>query len=127
MRLAVKIFDTWVGLIWRVDGARGPVVVSTLLGALPELGQLNDKQIAALTGVAPYNRDSGKLSGKRRIRDGRRSVRTTLLMAALSSVQHNPVIKPFYQHLVAAGKHKKMALTTYIRKNDYDAQRDDQR
>lgn len=94
----------------------GPVVVSTLLGALPELGQLNDKQIAALTGVAPYNRDSGKLSGKRRIRDGRRSVRTTLLMAALSSVQHNPVIKPFYQHLVAAGKHKKMALTTYIKK-----------
>lgn len=94
----------------------GPVVVNTLLGDLPELGELTNKQIAALTGVAPYNRDSGKLRGKRRIRGGRASVRTTMFMAVLTSVQHNPVIKHFYQRLVAQGKHKKVALTACIRK-----------
>jgi transposase len=94
----------------------GPVVVNTLLGDLPELGELTNKQIAALTGVAPYNRDSGKFRGKRRIRGGRASVRTTLFMAALTSVQHNPVIKAFYRRLVAQGKHKKVALTACIRK-----------
>ncbi len=94
----------------------GPVVVNTLLGDLPELGALTNKQIAALTGVAPYNRDSGKLRGKRRIRGGRATVRTTLFMAVLTSVQHNPVIRQFYQRLVAAGKHKKVALTACIRK-----------
>ena len=94
----------------------GPVVVSTLLGELPELGQLTNKQIAALTGVAPYNRDSGKLRGKRRIRGGRATVRTTLYMATLTSVQHNPVIRQFYERLVASGKHKKVALTACIRK-----------
>jgi transposase len=94
----------------------GPVVVNTLLGDLPELGALTNKQIAALTGVAPYNRDSGKLRGKRRIRGGRASVRTVLFMAVLTSVQHNPVIRQFYQRLVAMGKHKKVALTACIRK-----------
>jgi len=94
----------------------GPAVVNTLLGDLPELGQLTNKQIAALTGVAPYNRDSGSLRGKRRIRGGRHSVRTILFMAALTSVQHNPVIRRFYNHLVAQGKHKKVALTACIRK-----------
>ena len=94
----------------------GPVAVNTLLGDLPELGALTNKQIAALTGVAPYNRDSGSLRGKRRIRGGRSTVRTTLFMAVLTSVQHNPVIKHFYQRLVAAGKHKKVALTACIRK-----------
>ena len=94
----------------------GPVVVNTLLGDLPELGELNNKQISALTGVAPYNRDSGQLRGKRRIRGGRATVRTTLFMAVLTSVQHNPVIKHFYLRLVAQGKHKKVALTACIRK-----------
>lgn len=94
----------------------GNVVVNTLLGDLPELGQLGNKQIAALTGVAPYNRDSGKLKGKRRIRGGRATVRTILYMATLTSVQHNPVIRAYYQRLVAAGKHKKVALTACIRK-----------
>lgn len=94
----------------------GNVVVNTLLGDLPELGRLGNKQIAALTGVAPYNRDSGKLKGKRRIRGGRASVRTILYMATLTSIQHNPVIRDFYQRLVAAGKHKKVALTACIRK-----------
>ncbi len=94
----------------------GPVVVNTLLGDLPELGSLTNKQIAALTGVAPYNRDSGKLRGKRRIRGGRATVRTILYMAMLTSIQHNPVIKRFYQRLVTEGKHKKVALTACIRK-----------
>ena len=94
----------------------GPAVVNTLLGDLPELGQLNNKQIAALTGVAPYNRDSGLLRGKRRIRGGRHSVRTILFMATLTAVQHNPLLRRFYQRLVAQGKHKKVALTACIRK-----------
>jgi transposase len=94
----------------------GPTVVNTLLGDLPELGNLSNKQVAALTGVAPYNRDSGSLRGKRRIRGGRHSVRTILFMATLTSVQHNPVIKRFYQRLVSLGKHKKVALTACIRK-----------
>lgn len=94
----------------------GPAVVNTLLGDMPELGALTQKQVAALTGVAPYNRDSGKLRGKRRIRGGRHSVRTILFMAALTSIQHNPVIRSFYQHLVAQGKHKKVALTACMRK-----------
>lgn len=94
----------------------GPAVVNTLLGDMPELGALTQKQVAALTGVAPYNRDSGKLRGKRRIRGGRHSVRTILFMAALTSIQHNPVIRTFYQHLVAQGKHKKVALTACMRK-----------
>ena len=94
----------------------GPAVVNTLLGDLPELGNLTNKQVAALTGVAPYNRDSGSLRGKRRIRGGRHSVRTILFMATLTSVQHNPAIKRFYQRLVSLGKHKKVALTACIRK-----------
>jgi transposase len=94
----------------------GPVVVNTLLGDLPELGTLEHKQIAALTGVAPYNRESGKLRGKRRIRGGRHHVRTILFMAVLSSVQHNPVIRAFYRRLVAQGKHKKVALVACIHK-----------
>lgn len=94
----------------------GSVVVNTLLGDMPELGHLGNKQIAALTGVAPYNRDSGKWKGKRRIKGGRASVRTALYMATLTAIQHNPVIRDFYQRLVAAGKHKKVALTACIRK-----------
>lgn len=94
----------------------GPTVVNTLMGDLPELGELTQRQVAALTGVAPYNRDSGKLRGKRRIRGGRHTVRTMLFMAALTSIQHNTVIRGFYRHLVAQGKHKKVALTACMRK-----------
>ena len=94
----------------------GDQVINALLADLPELGALNNKQIAALTGVAPYNRDSGSLRGKRRIRGGRHGVRTTLFMAAMCAVQHNPLIRVFYQRLLAAGKHKKVALTACIRK-----------
>ena len=94
----------------------GPVAVNTLLAELPELGQLNPKQIAALTGVAPFNRDSGTLRGKRRIRGGCASVRTVLYMVVMTAIQHNPIIKVFYQRLVAKGKHKKVTLTACIRK-----------
>lgn len=94
----------------------GENLMYTLLGELPELGQLNKKEIAALVGVAPMNRDSGKLRGKRRIRGGRAQVRSMLFMATLSSTQHNPVIRAFYQRLVAQGKHKKVALTACMRK-----------
>lgn len=94
----------------------GTQVVNTLLADLPELGTLNNKQIAALVGVAPFNRDSGALRGKRRIRGGRSSVRTVLFMAMLTSIQHNNLIRNTYQRLLAAGKHKKVALTACMRK-----------
>lgn len=94
----------------------GDGVAFTLLGELPELGHINNRQIAALCGLAPYNRDSGKMNGKRRIRGGRAPIRTVLYMAMLSAIQHNPVIKQFYQKLVAQGKHKKVALTACMRK-----------
>lgn len=94
----------------------GKLVASTLLGDLPELGSLNRRQIAALTGVAPFNRDSGKLRGKRRIRGGRAHSRTALFLSAMVAVRFNPDIKRFYERLLAAGKHKKLALTACIRK-----------
>lgn len=94
----------------------GPMTAYTLLGDLPELGILGHKQIAALIGVAPYNRDSGSLKGKRRIRGGRSGVRTVLWMAVMSAVQHNPEIRRFYQRLVANGKHKKVAITACMHK-----------
>ena len=94
----------------------GDTLIYTLLGDLPELGKLNQKQIAALVGVAPINRDSGRLRGKRRIKGGRATVRTVLYMATLSATQHNPVIRAFYRRLLATGKHKKVALTACMRK-----------
>lgn len=94
----------------------GDTLVYTLLADLPELGTLNNKEVAALVGVAPINRDSGKLRGKRRIRGGRASVRTVLYMATLSATQCNPVIKGYYKKLVAQGKHKKVAITACMRK-----------
>ncbi|MCG8045222.1 MAG: IS110 family transposase [Candidatus Thiodiazotropha endolucinida] len=94
----------------------GEQVVNTLLADLPELGSLTNKEIAALVGVAPFNRDSGKLRGKRRIRGGRSSVRTILFMAMLTSIQHNTLIRNSYRRLVENGKHKKVALTACMRK-----------
>ncbi len=94
----------------------GDGVAYTLLGELPELGHLTNRQIAALCGLAPFNKDSGKMKGRRRIRGGRAPIRTVLYMAMLSAIQHNPVMKDFYQHLVAQGKHKKVALTACMRK-----------
>lgn len=94
----------------------GAITASTLVADLPELGQLNRQKIAALVGVAPFNHDSGKRRGKRRIFGGRTSVRSVLYMATLSAIRHNPVIKAFYQRLLAKGKVKKVALTACMRK-----------
>lgn len=94
----------------------GPVLSITLLADLPELGTLNRKQIAALVGVAPLNRDSGTLRGKRTVWGGRAHVRGALYMATLTATRHNPVIKAFYQRLCTAGKAKKVALTACMRK-----------
>jgi transposase len=94
----------------------GPVLSITLLAELPELGTLNRQQIAALVGVAPLNRDSGTLRGKRTIWGGRARVRATLYMATLVATRFNPVIKAFYQRLCGAGKAKKVALTACMRK-----------
>ena len=88
----------------------------TLLANLPELGTLNRRQIAALVGVAPYNRDSGTLRGKRAVWGGRSRVRTVLYMGALVASRHNPAIRDFYQRLLAAGKPKKVALVASMRK-----------
>ena len=94
----------------------GPVVTFTLLSELPELGQINRKQIAALVGVAPLNRDSGTLAGRRTVWGGRAPVRAALYMAALVASRYNPVIRDFYLRLCAAGKPKKVALTACMRK-----------
>ena len=77
---------------------------------------MNGKEIAALVGVAPFNRDSGTLRGRRSVWGGRREVRSVLYLAALSASRHNPPIRTFYQRLVAAGKAKKVALTACMRK-----------
>ena len=94
----------------------GPQVSLTLLAYLPELGTLNRKQIAALVGVAPFNRDSGTLRGRRTVWGGRARVRAVLYMGALVAARCNPVIRDFYQRLLAAGKPKKLALTACMRK-----------
>ena len=94
----------------------GPVVTTTLLAELPELGTLNGKQIAALVGVAPLNRDSGMVRGTRTVWGGRASVRAALYMSALVATRHNPVIKAFYHRLRAAGKAPKVALIACMRK-----------
>lgn len=94
----------------------GPIVSCTLLGNLPELGGLNRKEIAALVGVAPFNRDSGRLRGRRTIWGGRAQVRAALYMATLVATRHNPVIQAFYARLLAAGKPKKVALVACMRK-----------
>ncbi len=102
-------------LLQSVPGV-GPVFAQTLLSQVPELGQLNRKEIAALIGVAPFNRDSGTWRGHRTIWGGRASVRAVLYMSALVASRHNPVIRMFYERLVAAGKAKKVALTACMRK-----------
>jgi transposase len=94
----------------------GTVLSITLIGSLPELGSLNRKQIAALAGIAPVNRDSGTMRGKRTISGGRARVRTALYMSALTATRYNPVIKAYYQHLLKLGKVKKVALTACMRK-----------
>lgn len=114
----VATVDEWQDtykIITSVPGI-GDGVAYTLLGELPELGHLTHKQISALTGLAPFNRDSGTMRGRRRIRGGRAPIRTMLYMAMLCGIQHNPVMRSFYNKLVAQGKHRKVALTACMRK-----------
>jgi transposase len=94
----------------------GPVVARALIVGLPELGQLSGKKISALVGVVPFNRDSGKFSGKRFVSGGRPAVRTALFMAALVGTRWNPVIKELYDRLIKAGKCKMVALTACVHK-----------
>ncbi len=94
----------------------GPVLISTLLTSLPELGKLNREQIAKLVGVAPINRDSGSKSGKRFIGGGRGNVRRVLYMAAVVGIRHNPVLKAYYVHLKSKGKESKVAIVACMRK-----------
>ena len=109
--------------VWRADDdllqsvpGVGPVLATTLIAELPELGRLDRKQIAALVGVAPLTCESGILRGRRIIWGGRAQVRAALWMGTLVAVQHNPVIRPFYARLLAAGKPKKVALTACMHK-----------
>lgn len=102
-------------LIGSVKGV-GEVTVASLIAELPELGKLNRRKISALTGVAPLNRDSGKMRGRRTTFGGSAGVRATLYMAALVATQFNPAIKTFYQRLLAVGKPKKLALVACMRK-----------
>lgn len=117
--------QVWIGLYseWQeraeiIDSVPGVGVVaaSTMVAELLELGQLNRQKIAALVGVAPFNKDSGPKKGRRRIFGGRSGVRRTLYMAALSATKFNPVIRAFYDNLLKRGKEKKVALTACMRK-----------
>lgn len=94
----------------------GQITAWTLLTAMPELGKLSGKQITALAGLAPFNRDSGTFRGKRSIWGGRSEVRKVLYMAAISAIRYNPVIQSFYQRLVKKGKPAKLALVACMHK-----------
>jgi transposase len=102
-------------LLQSVPGV-GPKVSATIIVELPELGTLTRQQVAALVGVAPLNRDSGTMRGRRTIWGGRPTVRTMLYMAAVTAARHNPIIRALYQRLVDAGKPKKVALVACMRK-----------
>jgi transposase len=117
LRKAITLSPHWQALQVLV-GVRGigPVLMATLLAQLSELGTLSRQQIAALAGVAPFNRDSGTLRGKRAIWGGRSALRAALYMATLVAARCNPVIKAFYQRLCEAGKAKKTALVACMRK-----------
>ena len=108
-------WQTLMKILLSVKGV-GKVLAYTLLSDLPELGKLNRKEIAALVGVAPMNRESGIYKGKRKIRGGRYKVRTVLFMAMMSAIQSNPKFKAIYTKLVSAGKPKKVALVACMRR-----------
>ena len=115
---AIKTSPLWrvKDALYRSTPSIGPVTARTLLAELPELGTLNRKQIAALVGVAPLNCDSGRFRGRRLVWGGRANVRTALYLAAMCATRYNPVIRPFYQRLLAGGKPKKVALVACARK-----------
>jgi len=115
---AIETHPIWqraAKLMQSVPGV-GPVVTRTLIAGLPELGQLSRRRIASLVGVAPINRDSGMMKGKRTTWGGRSQIRSVLYMAALVASKCNPVIHPYYEGLIARGKLPKVALTACMRK-----------
>lgn len=112
---ASSTFKDNEALLRSVPGV-GPVLCRTLLAELPELGSLSPRELSALVGVAPINRDSGTLRGRRGVWGGRARVREALYMAALVATRCNPTIKEFYERLVASGKPKKVALVACMRK-----------
>lgn len=114
----VESDDDWKDKMNRLGSVPGvgPVTAASLLAELPELGQVNRQEIAALVGVAPFNRDSGRFRGKRSIWGGRASVRSVLYMAALTARTHNPILRDFAKRLEAAGKPFKVVITACIRK-----------
>lgn len=118
LKKAIRSSPVWreKDAVLRSAPGAGEVLSVTMLAEVPELGTLNRKQIAALVGLAPFNRDSGKFHGRRFVWGGRSSVRAVLYMATVAAIRCNPVIKPFYQHLCAAGKEHKVALTACMRK-----------
>lgn len=118
LRKMLRELPTWkkqVDLLKTIPGV-GFVTAITVLSELPELGTVDNKKIAALAGLAPYNRDSGRKHGKRRIFGGRKSVRGVLYMASLSARNHNAVIRTFYQRLESQGKKFKVSITACMRK-----------
>lgn len=102
-------------LLQSVPGV-GKVLSATLISQMPELGMCDRKEAAALIGLAPFNHDSGKKQGKRRVRGGRTFVRNVLYMAAIAAIRFNPVIKAMYERLLKAGKEKKVAIVACMRK-----------
>lgn len=117
--------NDWIdkNTLWRETRAQlesvpgvGPVTSFTLIAELPELGFLSRQKIAALVGLAPFNRDSGRKRGRRHIFGGRADVRSVLYMAALSGIRYNPLIRTFYNRLIAKGKLFKVAITACMRK-----------
>ena len=118
LRRAVEGSPTWQAerdLLGEVKGI-GDITVLTLIGDLPELGRLDRKRIAALVGIAPLNRDSGTLRGRRTVWGGRANVRRTLYMATLSAIRFNPTVRAFHTRLRMAGKAKKVAIVACMRK-----------
>jgi transposase len=116
---AVQQSEAWhrnEELLRSVPGV-GPVLARrTLLAELPELGTITHKRLSALVGVAPFNRDSGKIRGKREVWGGRAPVRAALYMGALVATRYNPILKEFYERLLSVGKPKKVALVACMRK-----------
>jgi transposase len=114
----VESDDEWKDKLDRLGSVPGvgPVTAASLLAELPELGEVNRQEIAALVGVAPFNRDSGRYQGKRSIWGGRASIRSVLYMAALTARRHNPILRDFAQRLEAAGKPFKVVIVACMRK-----------
>ena len=118
MQAMIQASPLWLEKVQLLQSVKsiGAVTARELLVEVPELGQLERREIASLVGLAPINRDSGKMRGKRTIWGGRKNARTALYMPTMCAIRHNPTIHEFYQRLLAAGKKKMVALTACMRK-----------